>query len=90
MTPRRPRGLTPTPASEPEPVAESPAAPLSAPQALAPDPPPPPSDPQPFEGVAEARLTCEICHLPIEKGDRYVKGAERGPSHPEPCSHRVN
>ena len=58
--------------------------------AAAPAAPPPPSDPQPFQGVAAVVMRCEICGGAISVGSFYVQGAERGPAHPEPCSHQAN
>lgn len=39
--------------------------------------------------IATEPLGCAICYGTINPGETYVLGAERGPTHEEPCSHRI-
>ena len=50
---------------------------------------PPPASAEPERGISEGNLTCFICRQPIAKGEPFVKGAGAGPTHTEPCSHRI-
>ena len=60
----------------------------SAPEA-SPEAPPPPVHPEAARGVSTGGLVCAVCRRPIPEGENYVKGAETGFTHAEPCSHNA-
>ena len=93
---RRSSGRQPQPEAPPEEATlEAPedsapeAQPEEATLEAAPEVPPPPVHPEAARGVSTSELVCAVCRRPIPAGETYVKGAETGYTHAEPCSHNT-